>query len=992
MRPNVAFGALDATNATLGRIQVCAATAHPVTRPPGAWAERGVSFRLLPYAVNGSGRGDVVLRLLGEITACAGGVAVDLGHPKQRCLLAALAVERGRAVPIDRLVERVWGGAAPRRGRETVHSYISRLRRALAAVDGVAVVRRAGGYVLDATPSAVDLAVFQDLRAKAAAERDDTRVASRLTEALALWRGTALTGLTGEWADAERERLEQERLAACLELTEARLRLGEGARLVAELATLAAAHPYDERIARQYMTALHRAGRTADALEHYRQIRARLVADLGIDPAGPLEQVQQEILAAHPPAVAGVPPTPPAPPVPRQLPQAIRDFTGRGDHLAALDALLPPDHGQAGGHAVVISALDGSAGIGKTTLAVHWAHRVQHRFPDGTLHTNLRGYGPGRPASPDEALDDFLVALGVPAAAMPAGSGARGGLFRTLLTGRRVLIVLDNANSAEQVRPLLPGTPGCMVLVTSRDSLAGLVVTEAAHRLTLDVLSPPEALHLVTGIIGPARAAAEPAAVRELIRLCARLPLALRIAAGRVAAHEHVSVDGIVAELGDDRFRLDALSWGQDPRAAVRSVLDWSYERLPPEQAFLFRRLGLHPGPDVSPPAVAALAGLPPRETRLLLDALAHAHLIEPVAGGRYRFHDLLRAYAAEKAREHDDPVERRLAVDALLTWYSHTAHVADRRLYPASTRLVTRLAEPAHPHAVAGRDEAWAWFTAERANLVAALHHAVEQNLDAHAVRLVDAFGFLILMGAWEERIETADAGLVAARRSGYRAHEANVLLSRGEALGHLHRPEAEADLVRAAELGGEAGNTHIRIAALNDLGQLMRRQRRYAEALHHLEAALELSRGFDTGRWEAIVEGMIGAVHADLGNHRQVIEHAERSTRLRRRIGDPDGEACALAVLARGRQGIGDHDQAIAACRQAVALGRDSLGSQDETLAAPLAILAESLHHLGRVDEAIECWQEAAAIYADRGLDADAAAVRERVRAAWSATGVAR
>ncbi|MBN6034099.1 BTAD domain-containing putative transcriptional regulator [Amycolatopsis sp. 195334CR] len=913
-----------------------------------------------------------MLRVLGEVDACVGGTVLDLGYPKQRCVLAALVVDRGRAVPIDLLVDRVWGSSAPPRGRETVHSYISRLRRVLGVLGGAGIARRAGGYALETDSTAVDLYLFDDLRAKARTSTTDKHAVARLTEALALWRGPALAGLPGEWADAERERLGREHLATRLDLLETRLRLGEGRQLVTELATLADEHPYDEQIARQYMTALHRAGRTADALDHFRRIRGQLASELGVDPAAPLRELHQRLLGTNQP-VAG------PPVVPRQLPAAIRDFTGRDEHLAELDALLP-SHDQAAGHAVVISALDGSAGIGKTTLAVHWAHRVQHRFPDGTLHTNLRGYGPGRPASPDEALDDFLVALGVPAAAVPAGTTARTGLLRTLLSGRRVLIVLDNANSAEQVRPLLPGTPGSMVLVTSRDSLTGLVVTDAAHRLTLDVLTSAEALRLVTGIVGRERATAEAGALRELVRLCARLPLALRIAAARVAAQQHVSITDVVAELaGDNRSRLDVLAWGDDPYAAVRTVLDWSYERLPARQALLFRRLGLHPGPDVSLPAAAALLGLPVRETRDLLTALVHANLIASVA--RDRFHDLLRAYAAEHAHDLDHEDDRRQALDALLTWYAHTAHNADRLLYPASTRLVSRPPEPRCPHPLADRNHAWAWFTAERANLIAALHHAADAELDEHALGLVDAFGFLVLMGGWDERITTADAALVSARRAGDHAHEANVLLARGEALVHLNRPDAEADLTRAAELARETGHTPVRIAALNDLGRLMLGQGRHADARRFLDTALTLSRGVDTGRWEAIVNGMLAKVHTDAGDHGKAIEHGQRSARLRHRIGDSDGEACALTSLAKAWQGLGEHDRAIAHCRQAIALGRASLGSQDETLAPPLAVLAGSLHHLGRVGEALECWREAAAIYAERGLDADAAAIREHL-----------
>lgn len=323
--------------------------------------------------------------------------------------------------------------------------------------------------------------------------------------------------------------------------------------------------------------------------------------------------------------------------VPRQLPLAIRDFTGRAAHLAALDALLPGDGGT-----VVISAVDGAAGIGKTTLALHWAHRVQHQFPDGTLHVNLRGYGPGEPATPDEVLNGFLRALGVPAEAIPADVEAQSALFRSVLAGRRVLVVLDNANSADQVRLLLPGTPGCVVVVTSRDSLTGLVITESAHRMTLDLLTQQEALALVTGIIGPQRAAAEPEAVTELIRLCARLPLALRIAATRRS-----TVADVVAELADEHSRLDVLSQGGDERTALRAVFDWSYQRLDAPHARLFRRLGLHPGPDFSLHAAAAVADLEPAKARAMLDDLARAHMIEWTWGGRYRFHDMLRAYAA---------------------------------------------------------------------------------------------------------------------------------------------------------------------------------------------------------------------------------------------------------------------------------------------------------------------------------------------------------
>ncbi|MER5769359.1 BTAD domain-containing putative transcriptional regulator [Streptomyces sp. NPDC001985] len=946
-------------------------------------------------------------RVLGRLEVHSGRERVPLPGARRQRVLAALLLAPNSVVPLSRLSEMTWDDEPPATAGKQLRNSVSALRERLGDTDQRLILTEEPGYRIRVGAERLDSLRFAagvaDSRRHAAEGRLD-RAVRAIRPALALWRGPALDGLGTPVLTRSAARLDEQRLSA-LELCGGwRLELGEHHEVADDLADLAHEHPLREGLHAQLMAALDRCGRRADALHVFHRLRTRLDEELGVGPGADVRRLHEQILRGEPrPRRAGRPhrdepsradgparalgalPAPRQPwtavsPVPRQLPQTIRDFTGRADHLAALDALLPA----AGGQAVVISALDGSGGVGKTTLAVHWAHRVQDRFPDGTLHTNLRGYGPGRPASPDEVLDDFLVALGVHPAAVPAGTGARSGLFRTLAAGRRILVLLDNANSAEQVRPLLPGVPGCMVVVTSRDSLTGLVVTEAAHRLTLDVLSPAEALSLVVGIIGPARARAEPGAVEHLIRLCARLPLALRIAAGRAAAHAHVSVADIVTELDDDTARLDALSWGQDPYAAVRNVLDWSYEQLTAPQAHLFRRLGLHPGPDISASAAAALARLPLRETRRLLGALADAHLIEPSAHDRYRFHDLLRAYSDELARAHDTEDERRHALDAVLTWYSHTAHTADRLLYPTCTRLVAHPDEPAHPHPVADRDHAWAWFTAERANLVAVLHHAVDRTMDRYALHLVDALGFLVLMGGWEERVETATAGLRAARRSGRTEHEANVLLARGEALAHLRRPDAEPDLTRACALARDAGNLHIQIAARTELGQLLRRQTRFAEALHHFEEVCVLSRGFDTGRWEAVAEGNIAQLHADLGNHRQAIDHGTRSAWLRHRLGDTDGEACALSAIARGRQGIGDHDTAITHCRRAIALGRASLGSQDETLAWPLAVLAASLNHLGLVSEAIACWQEAATIYTDRGLDADAAMMHHHIRTA--------
>jgi tetratricopeptide (TPR) repeat protein len=682
--------------------------------------------------------------------------------------------------------------------------------------------------------------------------------------------------------------------------------------------------------------------------------------------------------------------------VPRQLPAAVRDFTGRADHLAALDTLIPSDaDDDMGEHpvaarSVVITAVDGAGGIGKTTLALHWAHRIQHRFPDGTLHVNLRGYGPGTPATPSEALGGFLRALGVAARRISGEVEEQSALLRSLLAGKRVLMVLDNAHSPEQIRPLLPGTPGCMVVVTSRDSFTGLVITDAAHRLTLDLLDVPEALALVTGILGAGRTEAEPGAVGELIRLCARLPLALRIAASRAAANPHLSVADVVADLADDRTRLDVLSEAGDERAAVRAVFDWSYQRLPAEQARLFRRLGLHPGPDLSLPAAAALARRSPADTRPLLAALAGAHLIEPAVGGRYRFHDLLRAYAADQAHRHDTSGDRQQALEALLTWYTHTTRTADHHLYPLAMRFPAIVPEPSHPHPIPGLDEAWSWLTTERTNILAALRHSAARQLDHHTIPLAEACAFLSSAGSPQERIDACGLGITAARQAGNRTQEAMLLLSREEPASSLQAwGQAREDLECAAALAEDLDDIGLQVRILNTRGLQCLRQDQYDEALRCLLEALPLSQGIDTGRWEAVVEGNLSTAHTGLGHYQLALDHGERGLRLRRRVRDRIGEAVALTHLARAWQGLGHNEKAIRLCRDAITIGHSSPLHHYQTIAVPLDVLATCLLQLGHTDDALACWQQAATVYDHAGYPREADEVRQHLHDAQTDTG---
>ncbi|GAA2779056.1 XRE family transcriptional regulator [Crossiella cryophila] len=669
---------------------------------------------------------------------------------------------------------------------------------------------------------------------------------------------------------------------------------------------------------------------------------------------------------------------------PRQLPSGIRDFTGRTDYLAALDTLLPTDS-EVDGATVVITAVDGAAGIGKTTLAVRWAHRVQDRFPDGTLHVNLRGYGPGEPVTPGEVLEGFLRALGVLAERIPVGTEAKAGLFRSLLARRRVLILLDNANSADQVRPLLPAAPGGFVLVTSRESLTGLVVTEAANRLTLDLLPEDEALQLVAGILGPVRAAAEPDAILDLVQYCARLPLALRIAAAQATA-PHTTVADVVAELADDESRLDALSHGGDERAAVRAVFDWSYQRLNTKHARAFRRLGLHPGQEFSVHAAAASVGLDVPEARRVLGMLAQAHLLEPAAKrGRYRFHDLLRTYAADRSERDDTYAEREHARRALLEWYAHHARTAHRVLFPAHrdwhpAQRLTIHTRPEIP--LAGREEAWAWFDLERDNLVAAVRDA-DRHDQTHLTLLLATTTGMILMrrGRWDSQFDVYRRALATARRSGHRLGEVHALQDLGQTYLDVADWERAHDAHQAAlELARELGDLWREATALNQLSLGHEAQGQYAQAKNYLLEALPLAAGAQHGRMEGVIESNLSHVYIGLGDYSKALHHADRSLVLRRQAHDREGETIVLLYMAQAHHGMGNLRKAITLCEQA--LDVEEHYRHPRSTAETLDTLGTLLRDTDDTAGALRCWRQALRTFEDFG-DHRANDLRDRLHA---------
>ncbi|WP_449348375.1 BTAD domain-containing putative transcriptional regulator [Streptomyces shaanxiensis] len=664
-------------------------------------------------------REQVRFAVLGPVSAWRGAVEVDLGPPRQRAVLAVLLLAEGGRVPVDGLVDALWGDAPPASAVGSVRTYVHRLRRALG--EGASLIRSVGdAYVVRALAEDLDLAAFRELTARADAARregDPRRAATHLRNALALWRGPALSGVRGAFAQARSEQLEALRLSALESLLAIRLDLGGHTQVVPELAALVAGRPLDERFRELLMLALYRSGRQSAALQTYTEARTLLAEELGVDPAPGLQRLYERILRADPGLLAvrddggpaagtgpgttasavtpsdvtpadmtpfdppafgtttATPPADPGPridpaaqanatattttvpaspfPVPAQLPSDLPGFVGREAELDEACALIP--EADAPSATVVIG---GSAGVGKTAFAVHWGRRIALRFPDGQLYLNLRGFDPvGAPVPPVQALRTLLEALGVAPRELPEDQDALAARLRTVLTGRRVLILLDNARDAGQIRPLLPGAPGCLVIVTSRNRLGGLVAVDGAHPLRLDVLTAREGHDLLLRRLGAARVTAEPRAVREIVDLCARLPLALAVAAARAADRTAFPLASLAAELAEGHGSLDAFT-DTDQAADVRAVLSWSYHALSPGAARLFRLLVLHPGPDVSLSAAASLAGLGTAAARSLLAELVHTHLVDEPAPGRYAWHDLLRAYAAELSAGTDGPGE----------------------------------------------------------------------------------------------------------------------------------------------------------------------------------------------------------------------------------------------------------------------------------------------------------------------------------------------
>ena len=661
-------------------------------------------------------------------------------------------------------------------------------------------------------------------------------------------------------------------------------------------------------------------------------------------------------------------------PVPAQLPADVDVFTGRTAELAELDRYLPstpeyPSAVGAGSTAVVISAVSGTAGVGKTALALRWAHRVRAKFSDGQLYVNLRGYDPDRPLSAADVLAGFLRALGVAGPDIPPEVDERAASYRSLLDGRRILIVLDNASSVEQVRPLLPGTPSALVMVTSRDSLAGLVARHGARRLDLDLLPPEDAVALLRALIGE-RVAAEPDEAAMLAGQCARLPLALRVAAELAAARPTTSLTHLVEELADQQRRLDLLDAGGDPRTAVRAVFSWSYQNLPDEAARAFRLLGLHPGPDLDPYAAAALTHVSVEQAQHLLDLLARTHLIGPTDHDRYGMHDLLRAYATDLAAGEDSEQERRAALTRLFDHYLATTAAAMDTYVPSEQHRRPRVPPSATPTpSMADLTAARPWLDAERSTLVAVCVYTATHGWPGHAIRLATTLlRYLDLGGHYSDALVTHTHALFAARLTGDFAAEAHARSNLGLVHCQLGRYELAADYYQVAlTLSRELDDREGEARTLTNLGLIYWRQGRYVPAAEDFQQALTLCQELGDRSGEARALGNLGNVCWRQGRYQQAGDHGQHALALFRDLGDREGEARALGNLGLVHRRQGCCELAADYHQQALILSRE-IGDR-ESEADELGNLGTVYRQQGRYELAADYHQQALTLFRELG-----------------------
>ncbi|MFI8930562.1 AfsR/SARP family transcriptional regulator [Streptomyces sp. NPDC053474] len=922
-------------------------------------------------------------RLLGPLEVHVDGERVELGGVRQRGLLAALALRPNGAVPLARLVDAVWDEDPPATAERQVRNMAGLLRRRLTearparpqAADeqppAPLIVSDGPGYRLAVPESAVDAHVFtHGVAAARAAEAagDPAAAVTGLRGVLALWRGPALDGLPSWPLRAAATALEEQRLCALEHSFALELSLHRHLAVIPELSLLVAEFPLREGLVRHLMTALHRDGRHSDGLDVYRRHAARLADETGLDPGPKLRALRDTLL--RPGADRHTPlPARDSRPAPAQLPGDLPTFVGRCDELRRLGPAPAPLTAAASRQSTAVTIVSGVPGTGKSTLALHWAHRHRHHYPDGQLYADLRGHAPGGPRHPGAVLAAFLRALGEDTRRIPTDPDEAAALYRTLLTDRRMLIVLDDARDAQQVRPLLPGNASCAVLVTSRERLTGLTARDGARRLDLAGFTPYDGRALLTRMLGPQRLAAEPPqAADALLTACGGLPLALGIAAARLRDQPHASIAQFAAELAASDDRLGALRIDGDSPTGVRAAFTHSYDALEPAPQRLFRRLGLFPGPDITLAAAAALdgSGTPARP---LLDRLARAHLVEERGPGLYRLHDLLRIYAAERAALDETPAARRAARSRWYTWCLHHADAADQILAPH--RRNVRL--PPAPEwltltPLTTQDEAIQWCAAQRANLLATIHDAYTHRHDETAWQL-PALLWSYLRGnpVREDQIEAAHVAVDAARRLDDPHAQALSLNNLGSVYdGQSDPASALPCLTEALQLmrrtGDRIGEAHV----LGNLGAHHGYTGDDVRAVHYLEEALAVLRDLPPpgDPWAvSVFETNIATAHLRTGRFTQARDPLRRAMAVHRSLGNDGMVSFSVSALGVVRHALGDLERAIAYHRRALRIS-SGVGYPGRR-ATILACLAAAQHAQGEAADSLRTWQEARTLF---------------------------
>ncbi|MER8162530.1 BTAD domain-containing putative transcriptional regulator [Streptomyces sp. NPDC094472] len=937
--------------------------------------------------------------VLGPVRAFRGEEQLSTGSPQQRALLAALLLRGGRTATAPELVDALWGDDPPDAAIAALRTYASRLRKAFTPHSDI-LVSESGGYAVQVGLGALDIDVAESLAAEAEKARhsgDRLRAHELIGRALDLWDGEALAGLSGPYATTQRARLSEWQLV----LTETRLdldlELGHHTEAVSELTALTAAHPLRERLRELLMLALYRSGRQAEALAVYNDTRRLLAEDLGVDPCAELSELHQRILQADAELAVPVDDRTHAGPSfvrPAQLPATVADFTGR----VAFVEELSDELATAEGRVMAVSAVAGIGGVGKTTLAVHVAHAARAHFPDGQLYVDLQGAGPV-PAEPNAILGAFLRALGTPDSAIPEGVHERAALYRSMLDGRRVLTLLDNARDAAQVRPLLPGTPGCAALITSRTRMVDL---EGAHLVDLDVMSPEEALVLFTRIVGAERVSSERDAAMDVVAACGFLPLAIRIAASRLASRRTWTVSTLARKLANQRRRLDELRAGD---LAVRATFELGYGQLEPPQARAFRLLGLADGPDISLAAAAVLLQLDTFDAEELLESLVDASLLESAAPGRYRYHDLVRLYARDRAERHQSATEREAALSRLLNFYLATAARVYAMERPGD-RLGDHLAPADHPGLVfPHQDAALDWLFTEADCLLACAQQAASGTTLGRAADLLLAAMDLAESGANAPRYEAV------ARVVSETAHTVGDTRAEGRArtclakvrnlTGRLEEADAEAE--RALALGSTVEDHVTMGRALTERGIIAHLSRtRWDDAERHFLRAIDAYRAVDDQPGEASALCNLSRAYVEMGRIDSAVDLARQGVRIYGSLGRTLRLANGKYALGIALTGSGSLTHALEQLTEALGLFREhrqplwegmthqrmaeahlSIGRPAEAAthaeqalalrgiggewrrAIVLTLLGKALLELGQNERADACWREALSIH---------------------------